>query len=109
MQGQARMPNYKLTPDAENDLLKIATYTIETWGLEQADRYGASLEGCFVAIADGSARSRAPLPHRPELRVYRCQHHYVFAFINEDAPALIVAVLHEKMDLMSRLRERLDG
>jgi len=30
------MLSYQLTLDAEDDLLGIAIYTIETWGLEQA-------------------------------------------------------------------------
>ena len=32
------MPEYELTPAAEEDLLEIARYTIKTWGLEQAER-----------------------------------------------------------------------
>lgn len=103
------MPSYKLTPDAENDLLEIAIYTIETWGLEQSDSYEAALGVCFRSIAAGTAHTRSPIPHRPELQVCRCEHHYVFALLEEGSAALIVAVLHEKMDLMVRLRERLDG
>ncbi|MCY4484663.1 MAG: hypothetical protein OXC12_17465 [Spirochaetaceae bacterium] len=33
---------------------------------------------------------------------------YVFVQIREDEVPLIVAVLHEKMDLLVRLRDRLD-
>ncbi len=101
------MPEYRLTPDAEDDLLEIAIYTIETWGLEQADAYEAALAACFHAIAEGEAPSSAPITHRPELKVTRCQHHYVFSLHEENTRALIVAILHEKMDLMVRLRERL--
>jgi len=108
MPGQARMLSYRLTLDAEDDLLGIAIYTIETWGLDQADRYEAALVQCFETIADRSARTRAPIPHRPELRVCRCEHHYVFALQEEGSPTLILAVFHEKMDLMVRLRERLE-
>lgn len=99
---------YELTPDAETDLLEIAVYTIKTWGLEQADVYEVALVNCFRAIGRGEARSSTPIPHRPELRVTRCEHHYVFSLHEESTPALIVAILHEKMDLMARLRERLD-
>ena len=37
-----------------------------------------------------------------------CEHHYAFALPREGAPALIVAILHERMDLMTRLAERLN-
>ncbi len=103
------MPEYRLTPDAEDDLLQIAAYTIETWGPGQADRYEAALVQCFGAICRGDAHSRLPIPRRPEIRVTRCRHHYVFSFHADDAPPLIIAVLHENMDLVTRLRKRLDG
>lgn len=102
------MPAYELSRDAEQDLLGIAIYTIENWGLQHAASYEAALSECFEAIGRGQALSSAPIPQRPELRVSRCRHHHVFFLHEEGSPALILAVLHEKMDLMTRLRERLD-
>ncbi len=102
------MAGYALTLDAERDLLSIAIYTIETWGCEQADAYESNLECCFQAIGRGEARTSSPFPDRPELQVTRCRHHHVFSLHEGSAAVLIVAVLHEKMDLMARLRERLD-
>ena len=69
----------------------------------------AALESNFKGIGAGETRTRAVFEHRPELRVCRCEHHYVFALLREDEVPLIVAVLHEKMDLMVRLRERLES
>ena len=43
----------------------------------------------------------------PSLRMSRCKHHYVFCLPRDDAPALIVALFHERMDLMIRLTDRL--
>ena len=103
------MAAYELTLDAEHDLLDIAIYTVETWGLAQADRYEAALVQHFDGLGRGEVRTSTPIPHRPELRASRCLHHYVFSLHEEKATPLILAVLHEKMDLMTRLRERLDG
>lgn len=103
------MPSYRLTPSAEDDLLQIASYTIETWGLDQASRYEAALQRCFHSLAAGTALTRSPIPSRPELQVCKCEQHYVFVLREEGAPVLIVAVLHHKLDLMVRLRERLEG
>jgi toxin ParE1/3/4 len=101
------MPSYELSLDAEADLLEIASYTIRTWGYDQAVRYKSSLTSCFDALARGTARTTAPIPRRPELLACRCEHHYVFSLHDPNAPVLILAVLHEQMDLMVRLRERL--
>ncbi|KPW59208.1 Plasmid stabilization protein [Pseudomonas caricapapayae] len=43
----------------------------------------------------------------PALRMGRYEHHYVFCLPREGAPALIVAIFHERMDLMTRLVDRL--
>jgi hypothetical protein len=43
----------------------------------------------------------------PALKMARCQRHYVFCLLREHAPALIVAILRERTDLMKRLVDRL--
>ncbi|MEO6596406.1 MAG: type II toxin-antitoxin system RelE/ParE family toxin [Planctomycetota bacterium] len=101
------MRDYELALGAERDLLEVARYTLETWGPRQTDRYEAALLKHFEAIADGSAHTRRPLPLRPELYSSRCQHHYVFSLERRAECPLILAVLHESMDLIARLAQRL--
>ncbi|HTV38974.1 MAG TPA: type II toxin-antitoxin system RelE/ParE family toxin [Candidatus Sulfotelmatobacter sp.] len=102
------MPNYELAEAAEEDLRNVAFYTISKWGPKQALRYGALLDAHFEAIGNGKAKMRNFLPGRPELRVSRIQHHYVFHLERESQCPLILAVFHESMDLMGRLRDRLE-
>jgi toxin ParE1/3/4 len=101
------MSRYELAPDAETDLLEIARYTIRTWGPRQADLYKADLIACFEALGEEKARSSKLISHRKDLRVCRCQHHYVFSVQEPGTTPLIVAIFHEKMDLMERLKTRL--
>lgn len=99
------MPSYDLTLAAEEDLRGIWRYTFETWGHEQADKYLDQLGDCFDAIAIRRAQSRS-LPQLPdEVRIHRCQHHCIF-WLAIDRP-IIIAVLHEKMDILLRLEDRL--
>ena len=102
------MPDYELTPDAEVDLHEIALYTLKTWGLAQMGRYESTLESNLKGIGVGETPTRPVFEHRSDIRVSRCEHHYVFVQIREDEVPLIVAVLHEKMGLLVRLRDRLD-
>ena len=102
------MPSYELTPAAELDLLEIARYTLENWGLEQANRYQIALEQQFAAMARDEAWTSAPIEERPDLRSARCEHHYVLALRREGRPLLVIAVLHESMDVLTRLTDRLD-
>ena len=43
----------------------------------------------------------------PGLRKVHCEHHFIFCLPREAEPALIVAILHERMDLVMRLKGRL--
>jgi plasmid stabilization system protein ParE len=38
---------------------------------------------------------------------YRCGHHFIFSIREEGGAAVIVAILHESMDLPALVRERL--
>jgi len=69
---------YELSEAADDDLLAIARYTVKKWGVEQARRYEAALESCFVAIGKRKIRSRVFLEKRPELLFTHCEHHYIF-------------------------------
>lgn len=103
------MPNFELAKAVEDDLWDIAQYTISKWGVKQAVHYGNLLDAHFEAIGNGRARSRIFLQHRPELRLSRVEHHYVFHLERPKQRPLILAVFHENMDLMTRLRNRLEG
>jgi plasmid stabilization system protein ParE len=85
------MENYELAEAAEADLKGIALYTLSKWGPDQAVRYGAVLDSHFEAIGKGKARTRIFLRHRPELRVSRVEHHYVFHLEREKECPLILA------------------
>jgi toxin ParE1/3/4 len=39
------------------------------------------------------------------IRIHRCEHHYI-VWLDEDRP-IIIAVLHERMDFVRRLKDRL--
>lgn len=106
---ERRHLNTGLTPDTEDNMWDIARYTLESRGGAQQRRYEAALIKCFEALADGSTRARHAFPHRPDVRQVHCQHHHAFALEVADEPVTVVAVLHEKMDLMTRLLNRPGG
>ena len=102
------MPDYKLTTHTEQDLRDIARYTIDMWGVEQAERYEALLSKRFQEIAQGIVTPRTFLKRRPDLLFTHCEHHFIFYWQpNDRTKPIILAVLHERMDLMQRLKARL--
>ncbi|VVE59649.1 type II toxin-antitoxin system RelE/ParE family toxin [Pandoraea sputorum] len=101
------MTAYVLTAQAEADLRDIIRYTRQQWGTEQARRYIAKLELGIASLAAGRGTFKDMSELFPELRMVHCEHHYVFCLPQGSAPALIVAIFHERMDLMTRLTDRI--
>ncbi|MFC3165828.1 type II toxin-antitoxin system RelE/ParE family toxin [Ciceribacter thiooxidans] len=102
------MTAYILTVEAESDLRSVIRYTRAQWSVAQVRRYVSALERGIANLAEGKVPFKDMSALYPALRMARCQHHYVFCLPREDAPALIVAILHERMDLMKRLADRLN-
>ena len=100
-------PTYLLTAAAEADLRGIVRYTRKEWGAAQVRRYVATLEQGIARLVAGQGAFKDMSAIYPTLRMAHCEHHYVFCLPREDAPALVVAILHERTDLMARLADRL--
>jgi len=101
-------PPYILTQGAARDLRSIVNYTNDNWGREKCLSYVAKIEAaaCDVALGRGRYAQRDDL--LPGLRVRRTGRHYIFCLPQPDQPAFILAILHERMDILARLKTRLD-
>ena len=102
------LSDYVLTNAAEADLRGIIRHTRQRWGDAQVRRYIGELERDIARLAAGQGVFKDMSALYPALRVAHCGHHYVFCLSRADAPALIVAIFHERMDLMARLADRLE-
>lgn len=98
---------YVLSEAAEADLRSIIRYTRREWGDEQVRRYIKDLERGIARLALGEGSWRNLTALYPKMRLAHIGHHYVFCLPRENQTALIVAIFHERMDLMVRLAERL--
>ena len=98
---------YVLTAAAEADVLGIVRYTRQQWGDAQVRSYMDKLERGIEHLAAGLGASKDMGLLHPGLRMMHCEHHYIFCLPRESLPALIVAIFHERMNLMARLADRL--
>ncbi len=98
---------YVLTAAAEADLRDIIRYTRKQWGDDQTRSYMAKLTRCIERIATGQGPSNDMAAIYPGLRMAHCEHHYTFCLLRDGMAALVVAIFHERMDLMTRLSDRL--
>jgi len=100
---------YKLTPQSEEDIKDIARYTLKQWGKKQSMHYAGLLEKHFRKITSKSVYSRNFSERYPQVLLSHCEHHYIFHIQSDKKPPIIIAVLHERMDMLVRLKNRLDA
>lgn len=101
------MRPYELTHLAKNDLKDIARYTLNQWGKNQSLLYANLLEKRFQEIADRTAITKSFSNLYPQIQVTHCKHYFIFYVHDEGKRPSIIAVLHERMDLIARLQNRL--
>jgi toxin ParE1/3/4 len=97
---------YKISKEALNDLEKIWLYTLETWSLEQADRYYNLLmdEIEYLTVNPKSGKDYSHV--RKGYFRSRVKSHFIFYKINMKEKELeIIRILHQKMDIESRLND----
>jgi plasmid stabilization system protein ParE len=99
---------YELTALAQEDLKEIARYTLTQWSEKQSLHYAELLEKRFCEIAARTAYSRPLSIRYPQVLVSRCENHYIFYIHQERKPPRIIAILHERMNILKRLKNRFD-
>lgn len=98
---------YVYTQQAEADLREIVRYTARQWGAAQARVYAQQIDAAAVALATSQGAFKDWGQLLPGLRVKAAGSHFIFCVHRSAQPALILAILHQRMDLMARLKDRL--
>jgi toxin ParE1/3/4 len=81
------MNAYRLTKDAEQDLLEVARYTLKNWGRSLFEEYRVGLESRFAELSE-SRRSFSKL--FPELLVAKYRYHFIFYLLDDQSKPLII-------------------
>ncbi len=90
-------PGYRLTPEADTDLVEIWFYTFETWGIEQANKYLGNLEKQFINLVSQPGLGIAVDEIRKGYRCFHHQKHIIFYRPRKKRSLEIVRILHERM------------
>ena len=103
------MASYQLLSSAESDLEEILEYTLDRHGANQMLKYTDQLVSCFEEISKRKGLYKRLKSRGVEIRSLHCQKHYIFAMEQRDGPVLILAIFHERMNLIERVKDRLDA
>lgn len=100
------MASYHLTKKASEDLKHIWNYTFDTWSENQADHYFYMLLDSCQDIADGKVYGKQYDGIYPGLLGIRAGKHIIFYRITDQDIVEIDRILHERMDLGNRIKEK---
>lgn len=92
------MSRYKLTTQASLDLENILRYTKETWGFDQAKKYGSKIFNTFDKIADSpkiGAKADYIFKNIQKLNV----NSHIVIYTIKEKQVTILRVLHQSMDI----------
>jgi|SRR5690554_456340 len=97
--------NYRITNKARIDLIEIWDYTSKTWSKTQAKKYYSQLTNAFSFLARNAEIGKDFSEIRNGLLGKSVGKHIVFYEVESTNKIDIIRVLHERMDLKSRLEE----
>jgi len=91
------MPNYRLSPLAEEDLFKIISTTIESWGGDQAKVYAQTIDAALLRLAQYPSFGRERSEIYKGARSFPVEKHIVFYQVSDDGID-VARILHQRMD-----------
>lgn len=91
------MPSYRLSPLAEEDLFKIISSTIESWGNAQAKIYAQSIDAALLKLAQYPDFGRERSDVYDGAKSFPVEKHIVFYQISDNGID-VARILHQRMD-----------
>jgi toxin ParE1/3/4 len=91
------MPSYRLSPLAEEDLFKIISTTIESWGSAQAKVYAQTIDAALLKLAQYPDFGRERSDVYDGAKSFPVEKHIVFYQISESGID-VARILHQRMD-----------
>ena len=89
---------FRLSVEAEGDIISIAEQGVRLFGSAQARRYHDELFGVIDLIATNPRMARERLELSPPMRIHPFKAHLIVYRIEEDGDILVVRVRHGHED-----------
>lgn len=99
------MSGYRLTPDAQADLVEIRHYTLEKWGTAQSQKYLSELRKILRVLAGTPVPGKARADLGSDVFSFPHSSHVIYYVIHEER-LVVFAVLHKRMLPRKHLGER---
>jgi len=99
------MPSYRLTPDAQSDLIEIRRYTLNRWGSAQSKKYLAEIRQTIRLLSETPTLGK----QRPDVATdaFSFPHasHVIYSVLHNNQ-LVVFGVLHKQMVPITHLENR---
>ncbi len=99
------MPNYRLTPDAQSDLIEIRRFTLKQWGPEQTQKYLSELRQIICLLAETPSLGKLRSDIGLDVLSFPYVSHVIYYVVHEHQ-LIVFGVLHKRMVPVNHLAER---
>ena len=99
------MPNYRLTPDAQSDLIEIRQFTVEQWGAAQSQKYLFELQKTIRLLSETPSLGKSRPDVGPDVLSFPHASHVIY-YVVHNKQLIVFGVLHKRVVPLSHLAER---
>jgi len=99
------MPAYRLTPDAQADLIEIRRHTTERWGMAQSQKYLSELRQTIRLLCETPFLSKSRSEVALDVLSFPYVSHVTYYVVHEQQ-LVVFGVLHKRMVSLNHLAER---
>ncbi|MAD43379.1 MAG: plasmid stabilization protein [Oceanospirillaceae bacterium] len=99
------MSNYRLTPDAQSDLIEIRRFTLDRWGEAQSKKYLAELRQTLRLLAETPSLGKRRPEVGADVSSFPHVSHVIYYVVHEQQ-LVVFGVLHRRMVPVNHLDGR---
>jgi toxin ParE1/3/4 len=100
-----RAPDYRLTSDAQSDLIDIRHYTVKQWGPNQSRKYLSELRKTILALSETPTIGKKRLEVGEEVFSFPHVSHVIY-YTLDNQKLVVFGVLHKSMVPLLHLDDR---
>lgn len=99
------MPTYRLTPDAQSDLIELRRFTVKQWGITQSQKYTLELRKTLRLLAENPSLGKLRSDIRSNIFSFPYASHVIYYRIHEKK-LIVFSLLHKRMVPLNHLADR---
>jgi toxin ParE1/3/4 len=99
------MSNYRITQDAQSDLIEIRRFTVKQWGPVQSQKYLSELRQTIRLLAETPSLGKSRPDVGSDVLSFPHVSHVIYYVVNE-WQLVVFGVLHKRMVPFNHLAER---